>query len=825
MRVPLEWLHEYTHPQLGLDALEERLTMTGTKVEALLTHGVRGLEHFVVGKVLRAEQHPDADRLKVCSVDIGTGEASQIVCGAPNVAAGQTVAVARPGSVMPDGTKLKRAKLRGQESNGMILAEDELDLGTDHAGIMVLDDALAAGTPLAEVLPISTDVLELEITPNRPDCLGVYGVAREVHAATGAPLAPAPWQGDIGSTAPLTGFDVDVQCPDLCPRFTLRRFEDVTVGPSPTWLKARLMAAGQRPINTVVDITNYVMLLTGQPLHAFDADRVEGARLTVRRATDGERITTLDDVERTLDSDMVVIEDAGGPTSIAGIMGGNRSEVHDGTTSVAMEVATWDGPTIQRTSTRLGLRSEASGRNEKGLSPGQTMEAQAVATRLMVQLCGARLVEGTLDVDARTAAEREPTTLHLREARVQQLLGQPVARARQAEILETLGFTVADSGDGLDVVVPHFRRDVTREVDLVEEVARIDGVDTLPSTLPSRRGAVGVLTPEQRGRRRAEDALVGAGLHEVVGWSFTSDATAARLRSSVPTVRLRNPMSEEQAVMRTQLLGSLLDAAALNARRGTPGVRLFEVGSVYLPWSADRPKPPGRWDPPAGTRGRAAWDEHVLPDERTHVGVLLTGPARPATWQEARPPQTDFFAAKGVLEALARALRVELGVEPATEPWLHPVRAARVLAGPQGQPCGWVGEVHPSVAAEWDVEQTVAGFEVDLGVLLTFADAVPRFVDVTSFPAVRLDLAVVVDADVPAAAVLAATRKAGGKLLASAEVFDVYTGGQVGEGKVSLALRLAFRAPDRTLTDADVAPVREKIVGRLREAVGGELRG
>ncbi|HVL96288.1 MAG TPA: phenylalanine--tRNA ligase subunit beta, partial [Solirubrobacteraceae bacterium] len=560
MRLPLDWLREYCAPALETRALERRLTMTGTKVEAVHAHGVAALEHFVVGKVLAADRHPDADRLWVCAVDVGDGgDARQIVCGAPNVAAGQTVAVARPGAVMPDGMRLKAAKLRGVVSDGMILAEDEVAIGTDHAGIMVLDGDLAAGTPLADVLPISTDVLELEITPNRPDCLGIYGVAREVHAATGAPLAPPPWQADPGAEGPdaIAGVEARVECPDLCTRFTLRRFEDVTIGPSPAWLKARLMAAGQRPINNVVDITNYVMLLTGQPLHAFDADRVEGGRLVVRRARDGERVVTLDEVTRTLDGEMVVIDDAAGPTSIAGVMGGNRSEVHEGTTRVLMEAATWNGPNIQRTSTRLGLRSEASGRFEKQLSEEQALEAQAVAARLMVELCGARLVPGTIDLDARTPEQREPRRLRLRDARVTRLLGAPVPRPRQMELLEALGFAVAEAPDGLDVTVPHFRRDVTREVDLVEEVSRFD-LEALPATLPSRRGAVGVLAPEQRLRRRAEDALVGAGLFEVVGWSFTSTAVNERLRVDVEPVPLRNPMSEEQAVMRTHLLGSLL---------------------------------------------------------------------------------------------------------------------------------------------------------------------------------------------------------------------------------------------------------------------------
>ncbi|MGH2867593.1 MAG: phenylalanine--tRNA ligase subunit beta, partial [Solirubrobacteraceae bacterium] len=496
MRVPIAWLHEYCHPELDAAALAERLAMTGTQVERVEHHGVDGLDAFVVGRVLEAQQHPDADRLRVCLVDVGEGEPSQIVCGAPNVAAGQTVAVARPGAIMPDGSKLKVAKLRGQASNGMILAEDEVGIGTEHDGIMVLaDDGLAPGTPLAGVLPISTAVLELEITPNRPDCLAIYGVAREVHAATGATLEPPPWANDGGTAGELVGATVEVECPELCPRFTARVFEDVTIGPSPRWLKARLMAAGQRPISNVVDITNYVMLLTGQPLHAFDLDRVAGGQLTVRLAQPGETMETLDGQTRELADDMVLIADADGPTSIAGVMGGARSEVEQTTTRVLMEAANWNGPNIHRTSLALGLRSEASGRFEKQLQPEQAMDGQALATQLMIELCGARVAPGTIDVGGPGPA---PKTIRLRDARVTGLLGTELPRSRCAEILNALEFGTADAPDGLEVAVPVFRRaDVTREADLIEEVARLGALEKLPSTLPPRHGASGRLTPGQ----------------------------------------------------------------------------------------------------------------------------------------------------------------------------------------------------------------------------------------------------------------------------------------------------------------------------------------
>jgi phenylalanyl-tRNA synthetase beta chain len=818
MRLPLLWLHDYCDPGLPAAELATRLALTGTEVDRVHAHGVTALEHFRVGRVLQAEQHPDADRLRVCIVDVGEGEPHQIVCGAPNVAAGQTVAVASPGAVMPGGLKLKKAKLRGQESNGMILSERELELSEEHDGIAVLATDAPPGTPLADVLPIATDVLELEITPNRPDCLGVYGVAREVHAATDAPLAPPPWQDDPHPPGDgVAGFSVEVRSPDLCPRFTARLFEDVTLGPSPYWLKARLMAAGQRPINNVVDITNYVMLLTGQPMHAFDADLVAGGTLVVRRARDGETMTTLDGVERPLDPGMCIIEDADGPTSIAGVMGGARSEVRGTTTRVLMEAATWDGPNIQRTSTRLGLRTEASGRFEKQLQPEQGMDGQAVAAKLMVELCGARPVGGTIDVGG---PGPDRVALRLRDARTERLLGAAVPRPDAARILTALGFEVRDAEDGLDVTVPVWRRgDVEREADLVEEVARLWGLDRLPVTLPSRRGAVGRLAPPQRLRRRLEDALLGAGLTEAVGWSFTARETAEKL--GLPdegAVELENPMSEEQAVMRTTLLGSLLDSLKRNASRGMEDVRLFEVGAVYHAGAASGPTG-NPWYPEP---------DPALPAEGPHVGALLTGRLRPPSWKDPDPPRADFFAAKGVLEALLRALRIPFHVKRSTEdPFLHPGRAARVWVrrGDEELAAGWLGELHPAVASRWDLDVAVAGFELDLGVLIAAAPPDARYEDLTSFPGITQDVAVVVADDVGADAVLDVVRGAGGALLRSAEVFDVYRGAQVGEGRASLAVRMEFRAADRTLTDDEVARRREEIVAALHSELGGELRG
>jgi phenylalanyl-tRNA synthetase beta chain len=802
MLVPLEWLHEYCAPALSTADLAARLTLTGTQVERWFHYGPPAPEHYVVGRVLEAVQHPNADRLRVCTVEVGDEGPVTIVCGAPNVAAGQTVAVARPGAKLADGRTLGAAKLRGVLSDGMILATDELALGGDHAGILVLDDGPAPGTPLAQVLPLGTDVLELEVTPNRADCLAVYGVAREVHAATGAPLAQPPWSEDPGSLdGEPDGASVVVECPELCPRFTARVFEQVTVGPSPLWLAARLLAAGMRPISNVVDITNYAMLLSGQPLHAFDLDRVAGGRLTVRRAHDGETIETLDGAVRTLDHEIVVISDADGPTSIAAIMGGARSEVHQNTTRVLLEVASWDGANVQRSGARLGLRSEASGRFEKGLSVDSTLEAQAVATVLMIELCGARVLPGTIDVGG---PGEPPAELALRPARASALLGSEIAPQRCAEILESLAFGVEQRADALGVAVPHFRRgDVTREVDLIEEVARIDGLDRLPATLPPRRGAAGRLSQAQRVHRRAEDALAGRGLSEIAGWSFADPLLLERLRLPAgdpmrQVVTLENPLSESWSIMRPTLLGSLLDAAAHNTARGNGDLALFESGTVYR----------------AAPEGPLAAEHHGL-------AVLIAGEVIARSWRGEPAVSADFFAAKGLLAAVLDALGIEWTVAGGSRPFLHPGRSAAVLAGETQ--LGFIGELHPLVAASWDLERA-AVWALDLDLVASLAPEVVAYVPFAEYPAVREDLAVAVPAAVSAGEVIEVIREAGGAQLARVEVFDVYRGAQVGEGRVSLALHLEFRAPDRTLTDEDVAAARGQIAAALATRLGGELR-
>jgi phenylalanyl-tRNA synthetase beta chain len=818
MRAPDSWLRSYCDPKLSVGELADELAMHSIEVERITVAGAPSPDSFVVGKVLSVEKHPDADKLSVCEVDAGDGGRT-IVCGAPNVAAGQTVPVALPGAVMPGGAKLGKAKLRGVESNGMILSESELELGDDADGIAVLDNGWDPGTPLAEVIPVSEPVIELEPTSNRVDCFGMYGVAREVHAITGDSLAAPPWDEDAEATGDGDVSDyasVTVEVPDLCPRFSARVFTDVEIGPSPLWLKARLIGAGMRPINNVVDITNYVMLMTAQPLHAFDLDKVPDGALIVRAATKGETMTTLDGAERTFDEDAVLVCDRNGPSGIAGIMGGEVSEVSETTTRVLLEVATWDGVNILRTSRKLGLRTDASNRFEKQLHPELALRGQRIASQLMVDLCGAKLVPGMID---EAADVPESHRIPLRHERVARLLGMEITPDQCAEYLERLDFEVSRDGDDLEATVPFHRHyDVTREVDLIEEVGRIHGyAKNLPATLPAASSQAGRLTREQRLRRRAEDTMRDLGFDAVVDLSLTDPGMPGRLRipeddvRSEP-IRISNPLSAEHSVERTALIGSLLEAASYNRAHGAENVALFESGRAYLREGSS---------PQDGVLAGKFVGERPAPAyEPWRIASIAAGELRAGTWR-GEPVEADFYAAKAVLEALARQLGTGFEVVPGEEPFLHPGRSGRVLV--DGEDAGWIGEIHPLVCREWDLD-AAAGFEVDLAPLVAASPVGEEaYEDVISYPAVHQDVAVVVEDSIPAADVRAAVLYGGGELLRSAEVFDLYRGEQVGEGHKSLALRLSFRAADRTLTDEEVAERREAIEAAVAQ-IGGTLR-
>ncbi len=807
MKLPLGWLADYVDPGLTPDALAERLADSGTAVEAVddvrVAADPANLAFFRVGHVASAEQHPNADRLRVCMVDVGEDAPRQIVCGAPNARAGIDVAVALPGAVLPGRDPLGTAKLRGVESSGMLCSEKELGLGADHGGIVELDGAPRPGTPLADVLPIVETVLDLEITSNRPDCLGVYGVAREVHAVTGADLAPLD-ESDPPADGPGTVADhatLRVEAPDLCPRYMARVFTDVTVGPSPAWLRGRLAAAGMRSISNVVDVTNYVMLLTGQPLHAFDLAHVAGATIVVRRATPGEPVTTLDAQTRTLTGDMLAICDAERPAVIAGIMGAQDVEVSDATTTLLLEAAAFDGPSILRTSLSLGLRSESSGRFEKGLPVELPERAMRIASRMLVELCGARMVPGTLD--ARAAAPPPAAVLRVRTARVNALLGIEIPVEESRTTLTRLGFGVADAPDGLDVTVPWERRaDVTREADLIEEIGRVHGYRDVPVLLPRLVGD-GRRTPAQervvRLSRRASDL----GLHEVVTYRFVppGDADALQMAPDDPrrdVLRLAHPISEEMAVMRRSMLPGLLRAASHNQHHQVPSGGVFEVGATYAP------------------------AEGGLADERPFLAALMFGPPPRRHWR-GEAPANDLFAGLGLATALCRTVGVRPGQEPNHAPYFHPVRQARLVAG--DEVVGWVGEMHPRVLTAFDVGGPATGVVLDLAALGRAAPTTPtRFVDLLTVPASTRDLALVVAKDVPAAALVATARQAGGPLVRDVAVFDRYEGPQVGEGRVSLALRLVIADPGRTLTDDEIAACVAAVRDALAAEHGADLR-
>jgi phenylalanyl-tRNA synthetase beta chain len=761
MRVPLSWLREYVPIHAPLDELASRLATSTCEVERIFHRGVPDVDGnlglYRVGRVLDVGKHPNADRVRLCQVDVGEPEPRQIVCGAWNFEAGATVCVVLPGGVLPGGMRIEQRKVRGELSDGMILSEQELELGQDHSGILVLPEPADPGTPLLDLFALGEDVLEVEVTGNRPDLLSVYGLAREVAALYGLELAPLPDR----EPEPAGDERVDIRVDDLvgCPVYIGRLFRGVRIGHSPPWLKARLVASGLRPISNVVDVTNYAMHALGSPLHAFDHRSLHEGRIVVRRAAAGEEITTLDGSRRRLDRSDLVIADADHPVALAAIMGGLETEVTDETTDVLLEAANFEPVGILRTSERLGLRTDGSNRWEKGVDPYLAEPAARLATELIVELSDARWVGGA---DVRGELPARPV-VRLRPDRADALNGVETAPQRQREILSGLGFDVADDWQ---VTVPTWRaRDVTREIDLVEEVARFE-LDRVPFTLPKRQELFGRLTRDQRLRRDVEEVLIGCGLSETYTPSLVAtDAAPGGLR-------LPAPLSAEHAALRTGLVPSLVEAARRNLDAGAEEIALFEIARVYLP------------------------AEGLLPDEPWRLAAIVSG---------------GFFRAKGIVETLLAALQQEARFEPASEPLLHPGKAARIDAG-------WVGELHPAVLRGW------SAFELDLATLFAAVPDAVTYEDVISFPAIRQDLAFAVRDDVPAGGLADAAREAAGPELREIRVFDVYRGEQVGPGRKSVAFSVSFQSPDRTLTDEDAARLRAAIVGALAERFGAELR-
>jgi phenylalanyl-tRNA synthetase beta chain len=760
MKVPVSWLREYVDFDLPVEELARRLVFTSCEVDRIVRQGAPGganLEHFVVGKVLEAGKHPNADKLQLTKVDVGSGEPRSIVCGAWNFGAGATVAVVLPGGVMPGGEfTIEKRKLRGEVSEGMILSERELELGQDHGGIMVLSDELAPGTPLADVLPLGDDILEIETLYNRPDLTSIYGIAREVAALLETDLHPMP------GTEPTREGDepVEIAIDDLeaSSRYIGRLFRDVALGESPAWLKARLTGAGMRPISNVVDVTNYVMLALGNPLHAFDYDKLAGSRIVVRRARPGEKLETLDGTMRELAPEDLVIADAEKPIGIAGVMGGGNTEVSDETTNVLLEAANFEPLTVLRSGERHRMRTESQTRWEKGVDPELAGPAATYASQLLVELAGARWTgEGEVRGEI-----PPPPVIAFRPGYTNDVLGMDVAEEEQRGRLGRLGFGVDDDWT---VHTPTWRRrDVRRDIDVVEEVARFQ-LEHVPATLPVRQEMFGRLKHEQRLRRQVEDVLAGAGMYEA--YTYSLQATDPDPNA----IELPVPLSSQQRVLRTTLAIGLLGAAQHNIDMGNTDIALFEVAHVYLP--------PG-----------------PVPDERWRLGGIVQG---------------DFFKTKGIVEAVFAALHIEPTFERAK------LRKEFVVGATVQS--GWVGTYGPL-----ELDGLWSAFELDLAELFAAVPERILYRDVITYPQLRLDLAFVVAEGVPAGDLMAAARAAAGEELREVRFLSDYRGDPIPEGRKSVAIAVAFQSPDRTLTEEDAARLRAAIVQALAEQFEAELR-
>ncbi|MCE2405849.1 MAG: phenylalanine--tRNA ligase subunit beta [Dehalococcoidia bacterium] len=810
MKVPISWLKEYVDMTVPAEELARRLTMAGTEVSEVTAIG--GWKSCYVGLVTGVERHPNADRLTLCAVDLGS-ETARVVCGAPNVAPGQKIAFAKVGAELFNTHSgkveaLKAARIRGVVSEGMICSELELGLGDDHEGILVLAEEAAPGMSLSDYL--GDQILDLDVTPNRPDCLSMLGVAREAAALTGMTVR----EPDISYAEEGDGIDsivsVEVQDPDLCPRYTASLVSGIAVGPSPRWLQDRLTKAGLRPINNVVDVTNYVMLEYNQPLHAFDFDTLKGKAVIVRRARAGETLTTLDGVQRRLSPSMLVIADAQDPVGLAGIIGGGNTEMTEGTTAVLLESANFDAVNNRRTSQGLKLPTEASIRFEKSLRADLAPLALRRATRLIQEVAGGTAAKGIVDIfPGRDTFS--PPVVTLTAARLRKVLGVALPPGRVEEALLSLGFAVQrePSNDGewqaLHATVPYWRSDIEVEDDLVEEVARLVGYDEIPTKALSTSIPLSQPQPLRELRERIKDHLAGCGLQEVINYPLTNLEELEKVRApdaDGAVVRVANPMSSQQEFLRPTIVASVLSTLASNRPHLQGPVSVFEAGRVFLPRQGD------------------------LPEEREMVVGALSGPRSQPHWM-SEGNALDFYDAKGVVERLLEDLGISASYEGGErgggqDPALHPARNATIGAG--DTVLGRVGELHPGVAESFGLSDTpVALFELDVERIL---EAMPekgrRYEAVGRFPSAIRDVSVLVDAGVPSDRVQAAIARH--PLVAGVVLFDVYSGENVAPGKRSLAYHVHFQAPDRTLTSEEVSRALKRVVGSLEREVGGELR-
>lgn len=790
--ISLRWLREFADLPEDGEEVAAALSNLGHEVE-----GMRRVEApfsgVVVARVLEVRPHPRAERLRLARVDTGAGE-QEVVCGAGNFGVGAIVPLSVVGAVLAGGLRVGEREIRGVLSRGMICSEAELGLSEESAGILVLDESYAIGADFAACLPYPDVLFEVATTSNRPDAMSIYGLARDLAARFGVPLRPPA--AEVGPAGPPTRGRVVVEDPERCPRFTAREVRGVAVGPSPLWLRLRLRDAGVRPISNVVDVTNYVTLELGQPLHAFDLDLVPEETLVVRRARPKERLATLDGVERRLSTEDLVIASPAGPLALAGIMGGESSEVRPETSRIFLEVAHFAAAGVLFSGKRHGLRTEAGARFERGVDPALPPLASARAARLIADLAGGEVAGGFIDHYPHPI---EPWVVPLPRHEPARLLGAELGAERIEDLLARLGFEVS-GGDPWQVMVPTYRPDVTRPADLVEEIARLHGYDEFPSRLP--KGVGEGLPGWERRRRRVRRALVGAGCYEVLTFPFQGrgETDALGLPEGDPRcspVRLRNPLSEEQAFLRTSLLPGLLQSLRANQARGQADAALFEMGRVFFRSEGDLPIQPQR------------------------VAFALTGRGPGPRWEGA-VAERDARDAVGIWEVLAAALGLAGRVEQTAEAPFHPGRAGRAVVG--DAVVGAVGELHPAVAARFGLTGRVAVGELDLEALLAEPPA-RVFAAPSAYPPVVFDLAFDLADEVPAAALVGEVRAAAGPSLERVEVFDLFRGPPLAEGRKSLAVRLTFRDAQRTLTDEDLVPVRARITEGVAAALGGRLRG
>jgi phenylalanyl-tRNA synthetase beta chain len=790
MRAPLSWIREFTPVSAVPADIADALNQLGLEVEAIDEPG-RDISGVIVARILDVVPHPDADRIRLADIDFGDGQL-RVVCGAPNIEAGMVVPFAQVGAVLPGDFKIERRKIRGVVSEGMLCSARELGLGDDHDGIIPLPSDAPLGADVREVLGLDDVVFELAITPDRPDAMGITGIARELAAHFGLPFdveerEPGPRVDELG------GARVVVEAPDRCPRF-VGLVANVTMGASPAWMQRRLTLAGMRPISNVVDVTNYVMLERCRPLHAFDLGRLAGRGIVVRLARDGETMTTLDDVERKLTSeDLLICDGERSPQAIAGIMGGAAAEVSDATTEILLESAYFSPSGIAKTAKRLGLRSEASARFERGIDPNGAGSGASRAMELLMAVAGARSVAGAIDVYPQPV---ERPRIMVRTDRVNQLLGTSLTDDEIVDYLTPLGIDLA----GGIATVPTFRPDLEREIDLIEEVARRVGLDHIERTIPASPEKIGGLTPRQRDRRAVTDVLVGAGFDECYTLPLLAPADLARAgRAGLPAIEVENPLRAEESLLRPTLLPGLLRAVAFNAAHGEPDVALFETGTVFAPPEGDA----------------------KLSTERFHVAFAQSHAVRRVPHEADRA--VDVYDATAVLTALFDELRVgSWRLDAAAIDGLRPGRAARIVV--DDADVGVVGEVARDVVDALDLPQPTVACSVDLDALLERARRDRRALPVSRFPASSIDLAFVVDATIPADAVRETLAGAGGELLEAVRLFDVFRSESLGENKVSLAFALRFRSPDRTLTDEEISALRQTCIDAVVRNHAAELR-